>query len=185
MLHHHHQIPQPPPLPYSVSLAPDQARALATSGVSLLLLDVPAGTIVGIDHRSFIAGPNFKGVKMIPAERGAHFVATNAAGRRTNEASSSSSSSSSHIGPTNFFFFHASEPAAVIVRRWSLEHEVLVPLNDEDEEARYAAGVKKFDFDAGLAPYDLGSLWLWQSLTRFISGKTTARVAPASSRSSR
>lgn len=141
---------------------------------------MPAGTIVGIDHRSFIAGPNFKGVKMIPAG-GVHFVATNASGRRKDEASSSSPSSSSHIGPTNFFFFHASEPGAVIVRRWSVEHEVLVPLNDEDEEARYAAGVRNFDFDAGLAPYDLGSLALWRSLTRFISQKTTARVAPPGS----
>ena len=141
---------------------------------------MPTGTIVGIDHRSFIAGPNFKGVKMIPAG-GVHFVATNASGRRKDEASSSSPSSSSHIGPTNFFFFHASEPGAVIVRRWSVEHEVLVPLNDEDEEARYAAGVRNFDFDAGLAPYDLGSLALWRSLTRFISQKTTARVAPPGS----
>ena len=169
-------------MPYSVSLSPDDARAAATSGASLLLLDVPPGTIVGIDHRSFIAGPNFKGVKMIPTTvrkgkggggGGAHFVATNATGKKGRENAAA--------GPTNFFFFHACEPGAVTVRRWSPEHEVLVPLDDEDEEERYAAGVRRFDFDAGLAPYDLGSWALWQSLTRFVSPRTTARVAPPKS----
>ena len=171
---------QPSHLPYSVSLSPDEARASATSGASLLLLDVPPGTIVGIDHRSFIAGPNFKGVKMIPTVSenggGAHFVATNATGAAKKKAAAGNS-----VGPTNFFFFHASVPGSVTVRRWSPEHEVLVPLEDEDEAERYAAGVRSFDFDANLAPYDLGSWGLWQSLTRFISPRTTARIAPAMS----
>ena len=174
-------------LPYSVSLAPDDARAATTSGASLLLLDVPPGTIVGIDHRSFIAGPNFKGVKMIPViaagqggggggGRGAHFVATNASGRSGNKETPPS------VGPTNFFFFHASMPGSVMIRRWSPEHEVLLPLDDEDEIARFTAGVKRFDFDANLAPYDLASYKLWLSLTRFISPKTAARISPASSK---
>lgn len=173
-------------MPYSVSLSPDDARASATSGASLLLLDVPPGTIVGIDHRSFVAGPSFKGVKMIPTAvqkgpgggGGAHFVATNATGGGGGKKGRENAAA---VGPTNFFFFHACEPGSVTVRRWSPEHEVLVPLDDEDEEERYAAGVRRFDFDANLAPYDLGSWGLWQSLTRFISPRTTARIAPPKS----
>ena len=34
---------------------------------------------------------------------------------------------------------------------------------------RYAAGVKRFDFDAGLGPYDLHRFAQWQRLAGFIS----------------
>jgi hypothetical protein len=39
------------PPPYTVALDPDQARRLATTGAALLLLDVPAGTLLGIDQQ--------------------------------------------------------------------------------------------------------------------------------------
>jgi len=34
-----------------LQLDPDKARELAESGASILLLDVPAGTRVGLDHQ--------------------------------------------------------------------------------------------------------------------------------------
>ena len=37
--------------PYTVDLDPDQARELAQSGAALLMLDVPPGTVVGIDQQ--------------------------------------------------------------------------------------------------------------------------------------
>ncbi len=37
--------------PYSVTLDPDTARQLATNGATVLLLDVPAGTVVGVDQQ--------------------------------------------------------------------------------------------------------------------------------------
>ena len=37
--------------PYSVSLDPERARQLAASGAALLLLDVPQGTLLGIDQQ--------------------------------------------------------------------------------------------------------------------------------------
>ncbi len=37
--------------PYVVRLDPDTARELAASGATLLFLDVPAGTHIGIDHQ--------------------------------------------------------------------------------------------------------------------------------------
>jgi len=48
------------------------AQALLTQGATLILLDVPAGTDVGIDIKSWNVGQNFKGIKMIPS--GIHFV---------------------------------------------------------------------------------------------------------------
>jgi hypothetical protein len=37
--------------PYTVHIDPDKARELAESGAILLLLDVPHGTVVGIDQQ--------------------------------------------------------------------------------------------------------------------------------------
>ena len=34
---------------------------------------------------------------------------------------------------------------------------------------RYAAGVRRFDFDAGMAPYDLASYGSWQALSNHIT----------------
>lgn len=48
------------------------AQALLTQGATLILLDVPSGTDIGIDIKSWTVGPNFKGIKMIPP--GIHFV---------------------------------------------------------------------------------------------------------------
>lgn len=37
--------------PYTVPLDADAARAAAAAGAALLLLDVPPGTVVGVDHQ--------------------------------------------------------------------------------------------------------------------------------------
>lgn len=37
--------------PYTVSLDPERARQLAATGASLLLLDVPQGTLLGVDQQ--------------------------------------------------------------------------------------------------------------------------------------
>lgn len=48
------------------------AQVLLTQGATLILLDVPVGTDVGIDLKSWNTGDNFKGIKMIPP--GVHLV---------------------------------------------------------------------------------------------------------------
>ena len=37
--------------PYRVNVSPEKAKELAESGGALLLLDIPAGTVVGIDQQ--------------------------------------------------------------------------------------------------------------------------------------
>ncbi|KAM7253850.1 hypothetical protein ACFE04_012624 [Oxalis oulophora] len=49
----------------------ETALQLVKQGVTLLLLDVPQYTLLGIDTQIFSVGPAFKGIKMIPP--GLHF----------------------------------------------------------------------------------------------------------------
>lgn len=72
------------------------------------------------------------------------------------------------------------EAAQVEVWRWSDYHEALMRLPDEEEEERYRQGVKRFDFDAGLAPYDLRSLGVWRSLSRYLDGEAIHKLSPSS-----
>ncbi|MCE5165971.1 hypothetical protein HAX54_013511, partial [Datura stramonium] len=53
-------------------MEPEAALEFVKQGATLLLLDVPQHTLIGIDTQMFSSGPNFKGVKMIPP--GVHFI---------------------------------------------------------------------------------------------------------------
>ena len=44
--------------PYTVDISPDQAWELAQGGAALLLLDVPAATVVGIDQQVWLMCPS-------------------------------------------------------------------------------------------------------------------------------
>eukprot|EP00808_Paulinella_micropora_P001672 g19673.t1 len=48
-----------------------EAKSLVDQGSTLLCLDLPEGSEVGIDYASWTTGPLFKGIKMIPP--GIHF----------------------------------------------------------------------------------------------------------------
>ena len=68
--------------------------------------------------QSFVVGPKFKGVKMLPP--GPHLISYNAAG------------TSGEFAPTVSFFLYL-KPGQVVVRRWDAAAEMLVELADEDE----------------------------------------------------
>ncbi len=51
---------------------PALSRRLFAEGGTLVLFDVPEGTEIGIDYKSWNTGPKFKGIKMIPP--GFHFI---------------------------------------------------------------------------------------------------------------
>ncbi|CAL8470508.1 g10050 [Coccomyxa elongata] len=155
--------------PYSVNLSPEKAKELAESGGALLLLDVPAGTIVGIDQQTFIVGPKFKGVKMLPP--GPHFMSCNATRHGGNGGGGPD------FAPTMGFFTHVA-PRSVVVRRWDPHEELLLPIQDDEEVGRLAAGVRRFEFDAYLAPYDLSSFATWQRLSNHISAGVIERLSP-------
>ncbi|KAF8071287.1 CHX17 [Scenedesmus sp. PABB004] len=187
--------------PYSVSLDADAARALATHGASILLLDVPLGMPLGIDQQVFLTGPKFRGVKMMPP--GVHFLSFQTQGR------------DGAVAPPVSTLL-ALAPRQVLVRRWCAAAETFLPLADEDEvrerrlaarrerqltdgpaaaaaaaraadagarglhlqEARFAAGVARFDFDSGLAPYDLARYGQWAALSRHVTPRLLRLLLP-------
>ncbi|XP_037469723.1 protein AAR2 homolog [Triticum dicoccoides] len=51
---------------------PEAATELARKGVTLLLLDVPQHTLLGLDTQVFSVSPRFRGIKMVPP--GPHFL---------------------------------------------------------------------------------------------------------------
>jgi A1 cistron-splicing factor AAR2 len=118
-----------------------------------------------------VTGPTFCGVKMLPP--GVHFVAYAATG-----GPAAGGGGGGGGGAPGAWFWIDAAPASVTVRRWCPAHELLLPLDDEDEVDRYAAGVRRFDFDGGLAPYDLASAPVWRALTRHVSSATLARISP-------
>lgn len=102
------------------------------------------------------------GVKLVPP--GVHYVYC--------------SPSTEEVGGARSGFFLAMRPQEVYVFRWEPETEELVQLNNADEEARYADGVRSFDFDANLGPYPIGLSAEWSELTRHITAKIIGKVEP-------
>lgn len=127
--------------PYSVRIDQNAARHFADKGATILLLDVPPQTHVAIDHQvclmtalagfsraafvmlridhlqSFVTGPKFKGVKMLPP--GTHMVSYNAASR------------TGDFSPTTSFFVHLTA-GEVYIRRWNHEQELLEDVSADE-----------------------------------------------------
>ncbi|XP_011021359.1 PREDICTED: protein AAR2 homolog [Populus euphratica] len=142
---------------------PETALELVKQGATLLLLDVPQYTIVGIDTQMFSVGPAFKGIKMIPP--GPHFVYY-----------SSSSKDGKQFSPIVGFFVDAA-PSEVIVRKWNQQEERLVKV-PEDEEERFCQAVKSLEFDRYLGPYNLSQYGEWKRLSSYLTKTIIKRIEP-------
>lgn len=146
---------------YQLKIDPEHARELSIRGASLILLDVPEGTPVGIDHHTFLVGPKFKGVKMVPP--GVHAISYTSAGHGS-------------YGPTTAFFVNV-RGGEVAGWRWDPAEEVLRKIG-EDEIQGIENAVKSFQLDQNLAPYDLTSYPQWRELAGKISCRVLDSVAP-------
>lgn len=142
---------------------PQAALELVKHGATLLFLDVPQYTLVGIDTQMFYVRPAFKGIKMIPP--GTHFVYY-----------SSSSRDGKELSPIIGFFIHVG-PSEVIVRKWDQQEERLVKVSEEEEE-RYSQAVKNLEFDRQLGPYNLSHYEEWKRLSNFITKSIIERLEP-------
>ncbi|KAJ7964520.1 AAR2 protein family [Quillaja saponaria] len=142
---------------------PDTALELVKHGVTLLLLDVPQYTLVGIDTQIFSVGPAFKGIKMIPP--GPHFVYY-----------SSSSRDGKEFSPVIGFFVDTS-PSEVIIRKWDQQEERLLKVSEEEED-RYCQAVRSLEFDRQLGPYNLSQYGDWKRLSNFITMGIIERFEP-------
>lgn len=147
---------------YKVDVDPEQALHALKSGATILLLDVPTGTIVGVDQQAFTVGKKFLGVKMVPP--GVHFVST--------------TSCDSHGGfaPVVGFFLTLGA-GDVAIRRWDSCEEILCSMSIDDE-VRYQQGVNRLDFDHGLAPYDHASWKQWRGLSKYITKEALEGLMP-------
>ncbi|XP_078177334.1 AAR2 protein family [Carex rostrata] len=139
------------------------ALDLVNKGASLLLLDVPQFTLLGIDTQIFSVGPKFKGIKMIPP--GCHFLYYSSSNKEGNDFSPI-------VG-----IFLTLHPSQVVVRRWHQEDERLIKLS-EDEEFRYSEAVKRLEFDSNLGPYQLDHYSEWNQLSNFLSQEIIERLEP-------
>uniref|UniRef100_A0A9I9DLM5 Protein AAR2 homolog n=1 Tax=Cucumis melo TaxID=3656 RepID=A0A9I9DLM5_CUCME len=142
---------------------PETALELVKHGVTILLLDVPQYTLVGIDTQMFSAGPSFKGIKMIPP--GPHFLYY-----------SSSSRDGREFSPITGFFVDAG-PSEVIVRRWDQREERLIKVLEEEEE-RFREAIRRLEFDRQLGPYNLGQYGEWKRISNHINSTTIERLEP-------
>lgn len=142
----------------------EEVQRLQEHGCSILCLDCPEGMLFGIDYAAWTVGPRFMGVKLVPP--GLHFVYTSA--------------SSEDVGVARTGFFLFMKPRDVAVFRWDPETEELTKPECADEEARYADGVRGFDFDAHLGPYPIELSAQWAELTRHATAGLVAKIEPVS-----
>ena len=156
--------------PYRLDLSSDDARHLAQSGATVLILNVPVASIIGVDHQAFHAGNKFKGIKMIPP--GCHFFFFSC-----RQTVTSGGSEPSGAGCPVGFFAHL-HPGQVLVKIWDAFNEQLVDM-EEGEMRRFEEGVRRFEFDGSLAPYDLHSYRLWLSLSSHLTPEIISDLSPA------
>jgi A1 cistron-splicing factor AAR2 len=153
--------------PYRLDISPDDARRLAQSGATVLMLNLPPSCVVGVDHQAFHAGPRFKGIKMIPP--GIHFFSC----RQIASSGSEPSGAGCPVG-----FFSNLLPGQVLVKTYDVFTEQLLDM-EEIESRRFEEGARRFEFDNSLAPYDLHSYRLWLSLSSHLTPEIISDLSPA------
>ncbi|XP_028309215.1 protein AAR2 homolog [Gouania willdenowi] len=154
----------------TVDMDPDVARRLFEEGATLVLLDVPKGTELGIDCKVWKVGPLFKGVKMIPP--GLHFLYY---------SSVNSPTCGSEIGPRTGLFLSV-KPKDVILAKWDQKEEDLDFSASQDEEQVNRIRANLRELDPHLGPYPFEVLRKWVSLTDRISEEMANHLQPLSGR---
>jgi A1 cistron-splicing factor AAR2 len=128
---------------------------------SLLCIGTPVGLEFGVDYYSWETGPNFQGVKLIPS--GTHVIYYNneKAGRTC-------------------IFLHLSA-REVVVLRWNAQNEDFDQLNEREhsnELSAYTEGVRRFEFDSKMGPYQSQHFNEWKLLSNFIDKRIIEHLNP-------
>ncbi|KYM94481.1 Uncharacterized protein C20orf4 like protein [Cyphomyrmex costatus] len=138
------------------------AQALLTQGATLVLLDVPMNTDIGIDIKSWKVGQNFKGIKLIPP--GIHFVHYSAANKFGELAP--------RVG-----FFHDFQKSEFLVKKWDNKKEgVSSESVPEESVQRLKDNIKELDRYLGPYPYEISKSWT--KLTNNITASLMTRCSP-------
>lgn len=134
----------------NASLTANEALLRVRTGVTLVLLDVPRGSTVTIDLRSFVTGPNFKGFKAIPPTR-THLITLTPTG---------TSSESNPIGTTGVFF--SGSKGDVLVAKYCAESEALADV--QPASASLVQDVRLLRLDGELGFYSKAADTSWAPL---------------------
>ena len=113
--------------------------------------------------QTFLVGPKFKGIKMVPP--GVHVISYAAA------------DTLGGYGPTTAFFARV-RGGEVACWRWNPLEEILQRITDEQESSSLRNAVKSFQLDQNLAPYNLHAYPIWKQLAGYITEHTLDTVAP-------
>ncbi|KAG9064000.1 a1-alpha2 repression [Linnemannia hyalina] len=175
-------------------------KRLFKAGAILLVLDAPHNQLeFGIDVNCWNTGPRFKGIKIIPP--GAHFVYyslhnTKSArpspeGDNGGEGASSGKKEEDNGtveievieggttgGDVRTGFWHLFESGEVVVMKWNAYNEELELETDQDQLARYKAGIEEFDPFLGSYPLlpPTSTYPAWLKLSTHIKKSTIASV---------
>ncbi|XP_014482230.1 PREDICTED: protein AAR2 homolog [Dinoponera quadriceps] len=138
------------------------AQTLFTQGATLVLLDVPVGTDVGIDIKSWNTEGNFKGIKMIPP--GIHYVHYSAVNEFGEMAP--------RVG-----FLHNFQKYEFLVKKWdSKEEDISTESVPEETVRRLKDNLKELDRYLGPYPYEIWKQW--SELTSKINVTLMERCSP-------
>ena len=146
----------------SAEMDPNVAKNLLKEGATFVLLDVPPGTEIGVDMKSWNVGEKFLGIKMIPP--GVHYVYY-----------SSVNLAQKTVAPRTGFF-HIFTRGEVLIRRWRPDHEEVVDSVTAEDKERIRADMKNMDRGLGVYPYQTWRKWI--SLSDQITEATLARLEP-------
>ena len=142
-----------------VKVSPEEARKLNSANATLLLLDVPPLSQLGLDYLTFTTASLFKGIKMIPP--GPHLLHYTPPPPSQSLSASPSASTASSSPSYQWLYLHT---AQILPLRLHPPSSSLLSLSPTSTH-RYALGVANFDFDRGLGPYPLTRWPRWASLT--------------------
>ena len=146
----------------SAEMDPNVAKNLVKEGATFVLLDVPPGTEIGVDMKSWNVGEKFLGIKMIPP--GVHYVYY-----------SSVNLAQKTVAPRTGFF-HIFSRGEILIRRWRRDHEEVVDSVTEEDKERIKADMKNLDRGLGVYPYQSWRKWI--SLSDHITEATLTRLEP-------
>ncbi|XP_076642561.1 protein AAR2 homolog [Halictus rubicundus] len=145
-----------------IEMDQELAQRLFVEGAKVIMLNVPIGTELGIDLKSWNTADNFKGIKMIPP--GFHYVHYSAVNEFGEPAPK--------VG-----FLHTFNRSEFLVRQWDKKAEDLsseaVP---EEMVQRMKENMRDLDKHLGCYPYDVWKQWM--ELTNHISSSLVERCSP-------
>ncbi|GFY51865.1 protein AAR2 homolog [Trichonephila inaurata madagascariensis] len=146
----------------SLKMSPEKALKLFDNGGVLIVLNLPIGSVFGIDMKVYQVGDKFLGLKMIPP--GLHFIYYSAVSKE------------GCVAPrTGFFYFFS--PQEIVIKKWDSKNEDLNSLTPSGEEKqRIRENLQNLDRNLGAYPYQ--TLKQWNCLTCNISESLVNQLQP-------